>query len=174
MLNGNTVFAKKIWIQTSADSGIGRGQIVNYDPEHHTLTVRDELSNQPIKMNFTSTTVMKNGQEHASPNDLVPGGLVSLSFGPQRELREVTLLATPGSTFVFAGRITYLDVSRKIIAIDNQVDRTKYDVSIDAIAPSIVRQLREGEQVRVSAVFDGSRYSARNIELPSTNAPQDQ
>jgi cold shock CspA family protein len=174
MLNGTTVFAKKIWIQTSADSGIGRGQVVNYDPGDHTLTVRDELSNQPVKMNFTSTTVMKNGQEHASPADLVPGALVSLSFGPKRELREVTLLAKPGSTFAFAGRITYLDVSRKVIAIDNQTDRTKYDVSIEAIAPSIVRQLHEGDVVRVSAVFDGSRYSARNVERPSTTAPQDQ
>src|SRR6266496_4674460 len=40
MLNGTTVFAKKIWIQISADNGIGRGQIVDYDPEHQTLTVR--------------------------------------------------------------------------------------------------------------------------------------
>lgn len=174
MLNGSTVFAKKIWIQTSAESGIGRGQIVNYDPEHHTLTVRDELSNQPIRMNLTPSTVMTNGQGHASPADLVPGALVSLSFGPQRELREVTLLAKPGSTFVFAGRITYLDVSRKIIAVDNQTDRTKYDVSIEAIAPSIVRKLHEGDRVTVSAVFDGTRYSARNVELPSANAPQDQ
>ncbi len=174
MLNGTTVFAKKIWIQISADNGIGRGQIVDYDPEHQTLTVRDELSNQPIKMNLTSTTMMKRGQEHASPADLVPGTLVSLSFGPQRELREVTLLAKPGTTFVFAGRITYLDLSRKIVAIDNQTDRTKYDVSIEAIAPSIARKLHEGEQVTISAVFDGNRYSARNVELPSANAPQDQ
>src|SRR5438552_7496800 len=85
MLNGSTVFAKKIWIQTAAESGIGRGQIVNYDPGHHTLTVRDELSNQPIKLNLTSTTVMKNDQDHtSSPADLVPGALVSLSFCPQR------------------------------------------------------------------------------------------
>ena len=172
MLNGSTVFAKKIWIQTSGESGIGRGQIVDYDPEHQTLTVRDELSNQPIKMRLTPNTVMKNGQETASASELIPGTLVSLSFGPQKELREVTLLARPGSTFVFAGRITYLDLSRKIIAIDNRTDRTKYDVSIEAIAPSVLRQLHEGEDVTVSAVFDGRRYAARDVQLPS-NAAQD-
>jgi len=172
MLNGSTVFAKKIWIQTSAESGIGRGQIVDYDPEHQTLTVRDELSNQPIKMRLTPKTVMKNGQETASASELIPGTLVSLSFGPQKELREVILLARPGSTFVFAGRITYLDLSRKIIAIDNRTDRTKYDVSIEAIAPSVLRQLHEGEDVTVSAVFDGRRYAARDVQLPS-NAAQD-
>jgi len=173
MLNGSTVFAKKIWIQTSAESGIGRGQIVEYDPEHQTLTVRDELSNQPIKMLMTQNTVLKKDQEKATASELVPGVLVSLSFGPQKELREVTLLARPGSTFVFAGRITYLDLSRKIIAIDNRTDRTKYDISIDAIAPSVLRQLHEGEDITVSAVFDGSRYAARNVELPS-NAAQEQ
>ena len=173
MLNGSTVFAKKIWIQTSSDSGIGRGQIVNYDPGHQTLTVRDELSNEPLKMHLTSSTVVKKGKENASAADLVTGALVSLSFGPQKELREVTVLARPGSTFVFAGRITYLDLSRKIIAIDNRTDSIKYDVSIEAIAPSVLRQLHEGEDVTVSAVFDGDRYAARNVEVPSANSTQD-
>ena len=175
MLNGSIVFAKKIWIQTSADSGIGRGQIVEYDPGRQTLTVRDELADRPIKMRLTSTTLTKKGQENASSADLIPGALVSLSFGPQQELREVTVLAKPGTSFVFAGRITYLDLSRKIIAIDNRTDRTKYDVSIEAIAPSILRQLHEGEDVTISAVFDGSGYAARNVEVPAaTNSTQDQ
>lgn len=174
MLNGSTVFAKKIWIQSAADSGIGRGQIVDYDPGRKILTVRDELSNQPIKMRLTSSTVMKKGTEDASTADLIPGTLVSMSFGPQRELREVTLLARPGTTFVFAGRITYLDMSRKLIAVDNRTDNKKYDISVDAIAPSVLRQLREGAEVNVSAVFDGSGYAARSIESPSINSAQEQ
>ena len=172
MLNGSTLFAKKIWIQSRADSGIGRGQILDYDPGRKILTVRDELSNQPLKMQLTSSTVMKNGTENASPTDLVPGTLVSMSFGPQRELREVTLLAKPGTTFVFAGRITYLDMSKKLIAIDNKTDNKKYDVSVEAIAPSVLRQLREGSEVNVSAVFDGSRYDARRVESPSINSAE--
>lgn len=174
MLNGSTVFAKKIWIQSAADSGIGRGQIVDYDPGRKILTVRDELSNQPIKMRLTSSTVMKKGTEDASTADLIPGTLVSMSFGPQRELREITLLARPGTTFVFAGRITYLDMSRKLIAVDNRTDNKKYDISVDAIAPSVLRQLREGAEVNVSAVFDGSGYAARSIESPSINSAQEQ
>ena len=174
MLNGSTVFAKKIWIQSTADSGIGRGQVVEYDPGRKMLTVRDELSNQPIKMQLTSSTVMKKGDANATAADLVPGTLVSMSFGPQRELREVTLLASPGTTFVFAGRITYLDMSRKLIAIDNKTDNKKYDVSVDAIAPSVLRQLHEGSEVNVSAVFDGRGYAARSIESPSINSAQEQ
>jgi len=166
MLNGTIVFAKKIWIQSSADSGVGRGQVVAYSPERQILTIREELSDQPIKMQLSPTTILKRGQEAAAPADLVPGTLVSISFGPQRELREVDLLARPGSTFVFQGRITYLDMSRRLIAIDNRSDNKKYDISVRAIAPSILRQLREGSEVSVSAVFDGSRYDARTLETP--------
>ena len=169
MLNGSTVFAKKIWIQSAADSGVGRGQILAYDASRQTLTVRDELSSEAVKLHMGSNTVLKKGQENATTADLVPGTLVSMSFGPQRELRELDLLAKPGATFVFAGRITYLDMSRKLIAIDNRTDNKKYDVSVEAIAPSVLRQLREGQVVNVSAVFDGSQYSARNVETPGMN-----
>jgi hypothetical protein len=168
MLNGSKVFAKSIWIQSAADSGIGRGQIEAFDPQHNVLTVRDELSSQSVKMNLTSSTVIRSADRAASTADLVPGALVSLSFGPQRELREVTLSAKPGSTFTFAGRLTYLDLSRKLIAIDNSSDHLKYDISIDAVPVNLVRQLHEGDNVSVLAVFDGSRYDARRIDLPSS------
>lgn len=174
MLNGSTVFAKTIWIRNSVESGTGRGQVVDFDAIHGVLTVRDELSNQPVKLRLTRTTVIQRGQQRATVADLVPGSLVSLDFGPQRELRQVNLLAKPGTTFVFAGRITYLDVSRKLIAVDNKTDRNKYDISIEAIAPSIVRQLHEGEDVNISAVFDGSRYAARTIEPTAVNTSQQQ
>jgi hypothetical protein len=168
MLNGSKVFAKSIWIQSAADNGLSRGQIVEFDAQHNTLTVRDELSTQSIKMRLTPSTVIRNAERTASTADLVPGALVSLSFGPQQELREVTLSAKPGSTFTFAGRVSYLDLSRKIIAVDNQSDKLKYDISIDAIAPNILRQLHEGDTVAVMAVFDGARYDARRIDLPSS------
>jgi hypothetical protein len=171
MLNGSKVFAKSIWIQSAADNGVGRGQIVEFDAQHNTLTVRDELSSQSIEMRLTPSTVIRSADRTASTADLVPGALVSLSFGPQQELREVTLSAKPGSTFTFAGRVSYLDLSRKIIAIDNQSDKLKYDVSIDAIAPNILRQLHEGDSIAVMAVFDGARYDARRIDLPSRNQP---
>lgn len=172
MLNGSKVFAKSIWIQSSADSGIGRGQIEAFDPQHNVLTVRDELSSQSVKMNLTPSTVIRNADRTASTADLVPGALVSLSFGPQRELREVTLSAKPGSTFTFAGRLTYLDLSRKLIAIDNSSDRLKYDISIAAVPINVVRQLHEGDNISVLTVFDGSRYDARRIDLPaSANQP---
>jgi hypothetical protein len=148
---------------------MGRGQIVNFDPRRGTLTVRDELSNQPLKMNVTSATVVRRGTQPATTADLTEGSLVAITFGPQRQLQQITLLASPGNTFTFAGRITYLDMSQKLIAVDNRSDRTRYDISMAAIPASILRELREGQDVSISAVFDGRKYDARRIDLPKSN-----
>lgn len=173
MLNGDKVFAKTIWIRTSVESGTSRGQIVEFDRQRTVLTVRDELSDQPVKMQLNPAIVVRRGNQTVTQNDLVEGALIDLSFGPQKEVREITLLATPGSAFTFAGRVTYLDLSRKLIAIANRSDGKNYDVYVDAIAPSILRRLREGVEVTVSAVFDGTRYAARQIDLPTSNSAQE-
>ena len=175
MLNGTRVFAKTIWIQSSVDSGLGRGQIVDYDPERRILSIRDEISSQPLKMQLTPSTVIQENGSPAGTEALVRGALVAVNFGAQRELRQVNLLARPGSTFTFAGRVSYLDLSQKIIALDNRADSKKYDISVAAIAPSLIRQLHEGSEINVSTVFDGERYDARSIDLvnstPSSSQP---
>lgn len=171
-LNGSKVFARTIWIRTTAENGIGQGQILEFDSGRQILTVRDELSSQPVKMHLTSATVIRKGEQPASVSDLVQGALVRMSFGPQHEVQQVTVLATPGTAFVFAGRVTYVDMSRKLIAIDNRSDRKKYDVYVDAIPANVLRQVREGDNVTVSAVFDGNQYAARSVEVANARAQQ--
>jgi hypothetical protein len=172
MLNGDRVFAKTIWIRSSMEEGSSRGQITEVDPQRNSLTVRDELTDQTVKLQISSHTVIRKGTQPGAVSDLSPGALVSLSFGSQRDVREIDLLATPGSVFTFAGQITYLDVSRKLIAIANLSDKKSYDIYVDAIAPSQLRQLREGENVNISAVFDGSRYAARSVDFQSASNPK--
>jgi hypothetical protein len=171
-LNGDRVFAKTIWIRSSAESGVGRGQIIDFDSSHRVVTVRDELSNQPLKLQLAPNATIRKGNQAGSESDLVQNALVSIEFGARRELRGITVLASPGSTFTFTGRVTFVDISQKMIAIDNQSDGKKYDVSVEAIAPSVLRQIRQGENVSLSTVFDGTRYSARSVDLASAQAPQ--
>lgn len=171
-LNGDRVFAKTIWIRSSAESGVGRGQIIDFDPGRRVLTVRDELSNQPLKLHLATNASISKANQPGSESDLVQGALVNIEFGAQRDLRAITVLASPGSTFAFSGRVTFVDLSQKMIAIDNTSDGKKYDVAMDAIAPNVLRQIREGEQVSVSTVFDGTRYSARSVDLATAQAPQ--
>jgi len=171
-LNGDRVFAKTIWIRSYAESGVGRGQITDFDAGHRVVTVRDELSNQPLRLKLAPNATIRKGSQTGSESDLVQGALVGIEFGAQRELRAITILATPGSTFAFSGRVTFVDLSQKMIAIDNHSDGKKYDVSMEAIAPSILRQIREGENVSVSTVFDGTRYSARSVDLAAAQSQQ--
>jgi len=172
ILNGDRVFAKTVWIRSSAGSGVGRGQITELDQEHRTVTIRDEISNQPVKLQMGPSTSIRHGEQPGTVSDLKEGALVSIAFGAQKDLREITVLATPGSVFTFAGRVTYLDMSRKLIAVDNKSDGKNYDIYLDAVATNVVRQIREGANVNVSAVFDGSRYSARQIDVPSASTPE--
>jgi hypothetical protein len=169
MLEGTKVFAKAIWIETQAPVGDARGQVVSYDSGAGTLTLRDELSAEPTSFHLDPKTVVRQDKETRSVADLKPGSLVSLTFGVQgRErgaVREINVLAQPGSSFSFFGKITYIDLSRRLIAIANQPDSKTYDIYLEALPTSVLRDVHQGSEVGVSAVFDGSRYVARSIEL---------
>ena len=146
---------------------------MSYDPGAGTLTLRDELSAEPTKFHVDPSTIVRQDKETRSVADLKSGSLVSLTFGPQgREqgaVREINVLAQPGSSFSFFGKITYIDLSRRLIAIANQPDSKTYDIYLEALPSSVLRDVRQGSEVGISAVFDGSRYVARSIELaPST------
>jgi hypothetical protein len=70
--------------------------------------------------------------------------------------------------------VTYVDMSRKMIAIDNRSDRKKYDVSVNAIPQSVLRQVREGSEISLSAVFDGNQYDARSLTPAAAASAQQQ
>jgi hypothetical protein len=174
-LNGTRVFAKTIRIQTSASSGSGTGQILDYDPSANLLTLRDELSNQPVHFRLTASTVVYSGNEARSQADLRPGSLVSLTFTDQQGrtvVRDVALLAQPGAESDFFGKLTYLDLSRNVIAVANQNDGKTYEIRLASVPQSVLRNLHEGTVIGVKAVFDGKQYTARNV-MPASS-PQEE
>ena len=176
MLNDRKVFARSIWIESAPVIGDGRGQIVDFESGDGLLTVRDELSSQELKFHVTPATVIHDGSQKGSTADLRPGSLVTLSFGPPQghyaTLQEISFLAKPGSTFSFFGKITFLDLGSRSLAIDNRNDQKNYSISLDTIPQSIIRTLHQGMEVGISAVFDGSHYVARTIE-PAAKEEQD-
>jgi Domain of unknown function (DUF5666) len=169
MLDGSKVFAKSIWIRNRAENGNGRGQILRYDSRANTLTLRDEVSAEPATFRLDSATVIHDGDKTGSVDDLKPGSLVAVTFDPVQArsgvVREISLLAQPGSVFTFIGKITFIDLSQKLIAVTNQSDGKNYDVYFESIPPTVLQGLREGSQASMSAVFDGSRYVAQKVEL---------
>jgi hypothetical protein len=174
MLNGTKIFAKSIWIGSDVAAGSGRGQILSYDPQSGVLTLHDELSAQPEKFNVGPNTLVRQGSETRSVADLKPGALISLTFGPEQgragTVREISVLAQPGTQFLFFGPITYMDLSRKLIAVANESDNTTYEIYLETLPPGSLRDARPGGEVRVSAVFDGKHYVARSIEPERTGS----
>ena len=172
-LEGTRIFAKTIWIETQAPVGDARGQVMSYDSGAGTLTLRDELSSQPTKFHVDPSVVVHQEKETRSVADLKPGSLISLTFGSQgREqgaVQEINILAQPGSSFSFFGKITFVDLSRRLIAIANDPDSKTYDIYLEALPSSVLRDVRQGSEVGISAVFDGSHYVARSIELVPSN-----
>jgi len=167
MLNGDKVFAKSIWIQTEAAAGNGRGQVLGFDSGDNVLTVRDEVSSQPMKFRVTPETVLRSGNATRPVTTLKPGSLVTLTFGPQQgkygTVKEISLTAEPGQVFSFFGTITFIDLSRQMIAVANRNDQKTYDISLGPIPSGVIRSLHEGSEVGVSAVFDGKQYVAREL-----------
>ncbi|HEY1462274.1 MAG TPA: hypothetical protein VGF44_02520 [Terriglobales bacterium] len=178
MLNGTQVFAKNIWIQNGTPSGRGTGQVLAYDEKRGVLKMRDELTDETLEFSLTPQTKIKEGTEFRSTNFLVPGSLVSLTFGPglkeQRgAVQEVVVLARPGYTVSFFGTITFLDLSHNFIAVQNRTDGKTYDIQVDGISKDVIRQLHPGSVIGVAAVFDGKAYMARSVGIaPVGNTPQ--
>jgi hypothetical protein len=76
----------------------------------------------------------------------------------------VDLYAAPGSAFQFAGKVTYLDLSKGKMALENRTDNKAYEIALDP-AGAIDQNLTVGSEVTVNAVFDGREYRARQLAV---------
>lgn len=173
MLDGSKVFARNIRVVTGMEAADARGQITSNDPRTGRITVQDELSARPVIFRVTPSTVVNTGAGKSSIGELQPGSLVTVKFTPDRSNRdvaqEVTVIAAPGSVFTFYGKITYLNLSTRTLAVANESDQKTYDIKF---TPAAVDQqmLGEGKQVLVKARFDGTGYTADNIQFMKAKA----
>ena len=168
MLDGTTVFARSIHMLSQLPEGECQGQVLQYDRNEGELTVRDSLSPDAIKLRVPpSTAIVGKGQE-ASVNDLTPGSLIAVDFqadGAGRNVaRKITVLATPGSTFVFSGNVVFLDLHSGLLALVDPRDEKRYEIAFDPNVP-ISHEVHEGSDVTVTANFDGTRYSAKAVTV---------
>ena len=79
---------------------------------------------------------------------------------------EVSIIAAPGTSFTYFGRVTHLDLRSRLLAIENQADGKVYDVHFDS-ATRIPQNLTVGSQVTAVAMFRGNDYLAQSIEVNS-------
>lgn len=168
MLDGTKVFARNIRVVTGTQAADARGQVMRNDAASGRITVQDELSARPVTFRVTPATVVSGAAANSTVAQLQPGSLVTVKFSPDRRdhdvAQEISVIAAPGSVFTFYGRITYLNMSTRTLAVANESDKKTYDIKFTpaAVDPEM---LQEGKQVLVKARFDGAGYTADNIEF---------
>lgn len=169
-LNQGSVFARNVHLQTRNAPADASGQIVSYDPGSGEMVVRDELANTPVKFRVLQNTAIRNKNAAGNRSDLRPGALVAVKFSPQSRNQaaadEVQIIAEPGTSFTYFGRVSHLDLRSGVLDIDNQADGKNYEVHFDSTR--VPQNLTVGSQVTVVATFTGHNYTAQNIEVNAT------
>jgi hypothetical protein len=169
MLDGTTIFARSIHKLSQLPEGECQGQVVSYDRSNGDLMVRDPLSPEPIKLRVSSaTTISQQGQQSLSTN-LSPGTLISIHFqaddSGKNVARDIAVLASPGSAFVFTGNVVFLDLHSGQLALVDPRDDKRYEISFDPDRFAIGPDVHEGTDVTVTANFDGVHYSASTVTV---------
>ncbi len=175
VLDGTDVFALSIHMLSRLPEVEYQGLVLNFDAGTRELTVSSALNPGSMKLFVPlNTSVSRVGQPAFSSapsgsGDLVRGSLVSIKLGSDNRGRgvanRVTVLATPGSSFVFSGNISYLDVhSGSLVLVDTRDGRT-YHIFFNSARLPASQSLREGDHVRLTAGFDGSQYVAGAINI---------
>jgi hypothetical protein len=173
LLDGTNVFALSIHILSQSPQGEYQGRVLNYDSSSNQLTISSPMFPQPLKILVPAgTPVVRVGQTafvatHLGTADLVKGAMISVTFRSNKEGRgvadQVSVLATPGSTFVFTGNISSLDMHAGRLSIFDPADEKTYQVSFDAANFPSTQNLHAGDPVMVTADFDGDHYVANAI-----------
>jgi hypothetical protein len=174
--NRHDIFARNIRVGVAELPADADGQIIAVDTKHNELTLRDTLNSVPVRFAVDPETRISNGQTPAAFKDVKPGTLVHVRFAassPNRGLaREVSIIAVPGSTFTFAGKVTFLDLHRGLIAVQNTTDDRNYEIHFAPSAVANRDQLGVGRDVLVRATFEGTRYMAQSVN--PTKAPDEE
>jgi hypothetical protein len=178
VLDGTTVFARSIRMLSALPEGECQGQVMGYDATDRELTVREALSRQPVKFLVPAGTAVVRQGLAASPvadlgsADLVAGTLIAVKFQSDNKghgvASLVSILATPGTAFVFVGNVASLDLHSGLLVVVDPRDDKRYDIFFDSARFPMSRDLHEGVDVTVTADFDGARYVANAITVRPT------
>ena len=166
MLLGPVIFARNIRVLTMSGPAEARGQVTQFDPKSGRVTLVDDLTRQSVQFTISPETAFKGqGNAQATSQDILPGSLLDVQFSPGHgrtgEAREIAVLARPGANYVFAGRVTNLDLRSGTLSVDNQTDSKNYDLRFDPARMSSESNSglgpRSRSALRMTAVLTGRR-----------------
>jgi hypothetical protein len=173
VLDGTDVFALSVHLLSRSPEGEYQGQVLNFNADTRALTVSAVLSPEPFTLLVPSDTpIARAGQmplDSVQPRlaDLIRGTLISLTFESDRKgggvATRIVILASPGSAFLFDGDLSSIDMHSGILVLVDSRNEKSYEIAFDSALLPISRTLHVGDNVRVSATFNGSHYIANTI-----------
>ncbi len=163
----NKIFARTIRVETASGPAQVSGQLVRFDARQQVAEMRDTLTSNLVSFSLSGRTKIHQKNDPAATGDLLPGTLLSVVFLPGHKgglAQDINIVAVPGKSYDFAGRITNVNLRTGLLAVDNESDGRNYEITF--IGAAIDReQLRIGATVALTAEFDGHGYSARSISI---------
>jgi hypothetical protein len=162
------VFARTVRIETATGPMEAHGQIVRFDPADKVVKMRETLTAQMVTFSISDRTALHKKDGVPSMADLIPGALIEAVFAPGRKggiADEVIILAVPGNSYIFVGRITNVDVRRGLLAIENESDQRNYELRYNPAQVAEQERLRIGAKVTAHAQFNGTSYSVDSISI---------
>ena len=160
-------------ILSQLQQGAYRGEVMSYNPSTGDLDLVGGHGGGSIRFRVSNdATFARKGQgsfvaSQSGPSDLQKGTLVSIEFEPDGNGRgtitKVTVLATPGSQFVFSGNLTALDMHTGSMVLIDPTNNQSYQIEFNSSSLASMPDVRPGQRVRVAAEYDGTRYLAHNV-----------
>ena len=145
------------------------GQVVGFDAAKSVLTLSDPLSPKTVSVRVDPQTKITSDGQAVSAQTLSSGMLVRVSFSSVDETaREIAILAKPGSSFVFQGKVLAIDLRSGTLTLSNDTDESLRELAFGPLDPGNRRLLSEGNDVTIQAEFDGHRYFIRTVKPAPT------
>ena len=170
ILDGSTVFARTIRLTAARATGTSQGVVLKFRSNPSELVVRDALSPTPLEVQVSPSTRVMQGDRAVPVSALVPGSLVSISFGSEGGERntatEISILAQPGTQYMFSGQVVHIDLRTGLLVLKSSTDHKTYEVYLSP-STSPDESLQPGVTVKVVTDFDGERYVVRSVSLNS-------
>jgi hypothetical protein len=174
-LDGTKIYALRIHMLSQLPEGESRARVLSYNQQTGELRINVALSQEPVTLRMPpGTPVVHVGQDahstqQSAPSDLVAGSVVDVKFtggtGGHGVVTHVDVLATPGSIFVYSGKLSSLDLQAGRLVITDPRDNQTYPIVFDPSRFPVSRELRQGLAMKVTTRFDGTQYVASEITI---------
>lgn len=172
ILDGSNIFAKSIRLNAEPILGETQGVVVKYSSDRSQIILRDAIDPRPVTVHLGASTKFRQGDQTVPASKLAVGSLVAVSFSAEGNghdvAREISILALPGTRYIFAGQVVHIDLRAGLLVLNSSVDHKTYEIYLD---PSSTPDdnLHPGATVTVEANYQDSRYVARHLTVDSQN-----